>query len=491
MSLTAANADFWLAPRSGSLGVLAQAVGAELEAGGEEDNLAKAAEQCDVPLAKLERLVARLAAAQRAVVVAGTEGCGSNAVGDVASVLALNHALGAVEGGRILPRGGATVVPEAWDEAGLEVAGIGRLLDRLQQTKVAVFVDAEPHFTAPGSADAPALLGGLTGVVVVAAEATASSALADVVLPAHSSFERLQAVVSEPAGRSVGLSAPVLPPLWDSRHPGDILLALGAAGGETLFESYDDYLVDLLAPALGDDAAARKREFRRALGGQIELDVASAVSGPSGDASRGQGGIRVSSLPSVTESLQLAVFSSVKHREGRGLNRPWLQELPDPMSTVMWQGWVQISDSDAQALGVETGDWLRVHASGRSIELPAVVLPFVRPGVVEVPRAYGVAEGRFASGRGGNVLDLIEDERVGSRGAVHLSAQVTLERLPADRPPVAIYGRGLRQSEHLPRGWGSHDEAPGGPEASSKQASQSQTVPLSTPSGNNDSGASS
>jgi hypothetical protein len=50
------------------------------------------------------------------------------------------------------------------------------------------------------------------------------------------------------------------------------------------------------------------------------------------------------------------------------------------------------------------------------------------------------------------VLDLIGEERVEGVGAPAVgSVVVRLERI--EGPPVAVYGRGLRQAEEIPRGW--------------------------------------
>jgi hypothetical protein len=34
-----------------------------------------------------------------------------------------------------------------------------------------------------------------------------------------------------------------------------------------------------------------------------------------------------------------------------GANKPWLQEVPDPTTTVMWNSWVEINPKTAETLG--------------------------------------------------------------------------------------------------------------------------------------------
>ena len=413
-----------------------------------------------MPLAKLELLVRRIAAAERPVVVAGASGCGESAVAEVAASLALNLLLGADVAGRVRPRSGSGPVPGALASDAVQVGGTGSLIERLARARVAVLVDVDPLASVAPAFGLAGTLGALEGVVVLAAEASTSAEVADVVLPLHSSLERLQAVVSEPGGDALTLSAPVLPPRYDTRHPGDVLLALVAAQGSAPpHEGFDAYLMARLRGPLGEpeDDAALGRAFRRSLGSRVELPAREVpVDAPDEP-------LAVPSERPAAGAFELLLFDSVKHPGGRGVNRPWLQELPDPLSTVMWQSWVQMAESDAQELGVRAGDWVSLSTAAGAVSAPVMPLPTVRPGVVEMPRGYGARPGRFAGGRGANALELLPavEGGEGDHGArVVAAVPVEVARDTGSRQKVAIYGRGLRQSEHLPRGWAPHDVVP-------------------------------
>jgi hypothetical protein len=153
------------------------------------------------------------------------------------------------------------------------------------------------------------------------------------------------------------------------------------------------------------------------------------------------------------DELTLLVFESVKYGDGRGANKAWLQELPDTLTTVMWSGWAEIAASDAQRLGIATGDRVELQTAAGSIEAPAIVRPEARPGTVALPLGTGHRDyGRYARGRGANPLDLIGAEDVEGTTAPALNGQrVRLRRTGTAK--VAIYGRGLRQAEHIPTGW--------------------------------------
>ena len=50
--------------------------------------------------------------------------------------------------------------------------------------------------------------------------------------------------------------------------------------------------------------------------------------------------------------LHLQVYPSTAFYDGRGASLPWLQQLPDPMSTVVWDSWVEINPKTAASLGI-------------------------------------------------------------------------------------------------------------------------------------------
>jgi len=41
--------------------------------------------------------------------------------------------------------------------------------------------------------------------------------------------------------------------------------------------------------------------------------------------------------------------------DGRGANLPWLQEMPDPISTAMWRNWIEVNPKTAAGLGLAEG----------------------------------------------------------------------------------------------------------------------------------------
>jgi molybdopterin-containing oxidoreductase family iron-sulfur binding subunit len=75
--------------------------------------------------------------------------------------------------------------------------------------------------------------------------------------------------------------------------------------------------------------------------------------------------------------------------DGRFANNGWLQETPDPLTKLTWDNAALVSPATAAALGVENGTIVRLKLGGRSIEMPACIMPGQAPGCVAVSLGYG------------------------------------------------------------------------------------------------------
>jgi hypothetical protein len=91
-----------------------------------------------------------------------------------------------------------------------------------------------------------------------------------------------------------------------------------------------------------------------------------------------------------------------------GANKPWLQELPDPTTTVMWNTWVEMNPETAHKNGIENDDILKISSEAGEVEVPVYLYPAIRPDVIAMPFGQGhTAYGQFAAGRGANPTDIL------------------------------------------------------------------------------------
>jgi anaerobic selenocysteine-containing dehydrogenase len=103
----------------------------------------------------------------------------------------------------------------------------------------------------------------------------------------------------------------------------------------------------------------------------------------------------------------LHIYPSPAFADGRTAHLPWLQEMPDPMTTVMWGSWVEINPETARKLEIVEGDVLTIRSPQGTLELPAYIYPGLRPDVISIPAGQGHTHyGRYAAKRGANPLTL-------------------------------------------------------------------------------------
>ena len=113
--------------------------------------------------------------------------------------------------------------------------------------------------------------------------------------------------------------------------------------------------------------------------------------------------------------------------DGRFANNAWLQELPDPVSKIVWDNVAMMSPAAASKLGLAEGDNVTVKVGDHSVTLPAAVQRGIADGVVALTLGHGrTAGGVVAIEAGGaNVAPLLGREDANSPHLA-LEASVTL-----------------------------------------------------------------
>jgi anaerobic selenocysteine-containing dehydrogenase len=150
----------------------------------------------------------------------------------------------------------------------------------------------------------------------------------------------------------------------------------------------------------------------------------------------------------------LHLYPSLTLFDGRGANKPWLQETPDPMTTVSWQTWIEINPNTAEQLGVKDNDVVLVASPAGEVEAIVYVFHGIGEGVVGMPVGRGHEDcGRYAAGHGSNPVRLLSaqtDEETGALtwAATRVKIVPTGRRHPLARLESAEGVEHLRASEH-------------------------------------------
>jgi molybdopterin-containing oxidoreductase family iron-sulfur binding subunit len=367
-SLTGLSADQWIACKPGSELAIANALAGRT-------SIADAAQQSGVSAAILQGLQQEMAQAKPVLALAGTRG--SNALDVALAVAALNQANGAV---------GTTIRP-AEPMVGME--GIARFgdvaaaVERMRSGQVPiVFVrGVNPAYNLPAGARFADAFTKVPFKVSFSLYPDETTELCDLVLP---DLHPLESWGDAEAGRGlVSLQQPAMDPVFaGTRATADVLMqvALKEPANASRYpqKDYRSWLIQrfpggmsaftaTLVKGVGPGAVATRTAPSAAV---TTLGAAAPIESTKGD-------------------FYLVVYPSPVLGDGRGANKPWLQELPDPVSKVLWSSWVELHPETAYRLGIDRGDIVEVSTAAGKVRAPAYLYLGIRPDTIALALGQG------------------------------------------------------------------------------------------------------
>ncbi len=414
LSLTGMNADEWVAARPGTEGTLALAMAQVIVSHHLARQPADAsrlvgvlsgyapsavADAIGIEQDVIVRLAREFASSGGGLAVAGGMAMQyANGAAIVAAVNILNYVAGSV--GSLVKFGADMAVGSAGTFG--DVAG---LTADMAAGRVALLLvhGANPAHSLPGAFQQA--LGKVAYKVSFSSYMDETAAACDLILPDHHALE--QWGDSRPRAGITAFQQPVVQPVFDTRQTGDVVLALAGRSG-----SFKDYVQGKWralqprgrGPASGADqfvfdALAKGGVYGEAPTRAVRL--ATDLAGVAPRLANEQGG-------AGTDDQTVVVFPHPVLHDGRGANKPWLQELPDPVSKIAWHSWVEVHPETAGKWGVVTGDSLRLESPFGYQTFPAWLTRSVRPDVLAVPTGQGhTAYGRYAQDRSANAFALL------------------------------------------------------------------------------------
>jgi MoCo/4Fe-4S cofactor protein with predicted Tat translocation signal len=220
------------------------------------------------------------------------------------------------------------------------------------------------------------------------------------------------------------LQQPVIAPLYDTRQKEAVLLAWMAGAGTYRDTLYHEYLMSrwekTVYPASGAKADFRSFWLSALHDGVVTLPTKTAPR--TAFKSDALSSVAVSSSAS---GFAVSLIESPYLGDGRFANNGWLQELPNPISKVVWDNYAAISPKSANELGVAEGNLVDVNVNGVSVTLPVFLQPGQADNHLSVFLGYGRTNaGPIGTNVGFNALPLLDVQGLtGSR--VLLNAVVT------------------------------------------------------------------
>jgi anaerobic selenocysteine-containing dehydrogenase len=260
-----------------------------------------------------------------------------------------------------------------------------------------------------------------------------TSYMADLILPDHSFLESW--VDSSPESGSIeavtASAGPVMKPLYSTRQTADVLIevagklktpvALPWKNAEEVAKSQGP------APATQSPAAARSPE-------KLALRYSDPVF--DGDA--------------AAYPFHFLPYASLQFGDGSSAHLPWLQEMPDPLTSAMWSSWVEINPQTAERLQLAQGDLVDVTSSQGTLRAPVMIFPGIAPDIVAMPVGQGHGTfTRYASGRGVNPIGILAAATETDTGALAWAAtRVKIVRAGDSDRSLIMFGGELREHPH-------------------------------------------
>jgi anaerobic selenocysteine-containing dehydrogenase len=458
MSLTGANADDWIPVKPGTDGVLALGLahvilanklrpadaagraGAAIDgwSGGLADYTPARVEQITGVAAKrVERLARELAETQPAVVVIGGAPLAhTNGLFHALAVNALNDLLGTVgqPGGIFFTPGVQPPAPPPSLVSDRSSYG-GPARSALHSAKVLMLDDANPVFGAPKASKVREAIEKVPFIVSFGSFIDDTSRLADLMLPDHSFLESW--VDSAPESGSIEavttVAGPVMKPLYQTRATADVLIEIaGKLKSPIALASKNAEEVAKAQPAQSAQSAAPNAAR------SAERLAPHGYSEPVFDGDAAQFPFHF--LPYVSQQFG----------DGSAAHLPWLQEMPDPLTSAMWSSWVEINPQTAARLNIAQGDVVEIASAHGAVRAPAMIFPGIAPDVIAMPVGQGHETfTRYASRRGANPIAILAPAVVAQTGALAWAAtRVKVARAGDPDGSLIMFAGEMREHPH-------------------------------------------
>ncbi len=391
------------------------------------------AKQTGIAADTITRLAHEIAAAESgAVVIAGAPLAQTNGM---FNALAVNALEALVESGHSSPILSFTPQPpiaSAVPDASHVQAGLASLSALSQAVlkadahapKALLLYDANPVFGAPPNLQFREAIAKIPYIVSFGSFVDETSAYADLILPDQRAARILARRCSEsgPTQSVASLAPPAVHPLAQyARHAGRLAGCRPTPRRAMSPPPCPGKLTTLCCAPLTFPCASTRVEKTAPIGRRFldEDDTSRAAGGARRNRASVASTAATAHAPAKFADAQFdgaaqdfpfyfLPYPSQSFRDGSLAHLPWLQEMPDVLTTAMWSSWVEINPKTAEQLHIGQGDLVESPRSTEALRAPAILSPGIAPDVIAMPMGQGHENfGRFASGRGANPLSIL------------------------------------------------------------------------------------
>jgi len=472
LSMTAQNADRWVSVRPGTEHLVALGMANALGAGGpaSEWTPARVAEETGVEAGTIEDLAHRFRERRSVALPGGVSTQHRRATAANVAVALLNQAGGAV---------GDTVHVSSALSAGIEGShrSIVGLTERMRAGEVSALLVVDgvnPVYALPPALGFGEALGEVDLTVSFGSLFDETAARCELLLPDDTPLESWGDWEPEEGVRS--LQQPAMRRVFDTLSTPDVMLRIHRATAAVAGSEEATAVVDTTASAAPagpldveswydvvrqawSDVAPDARTWAEVVkaGGAWGVGAAPATVTAAPEPAPGPGALEFGPVafegPEGDDTYDLVVYPQIAMYDGRNANRPWLQELADPATTVGWQSWVEVHPATAKRMEVKDGDVVRLESPAGALEVPVIVYPGAREDVLAVPLGRGHTRmGRYAANRGVNPVTILPDATDEATGAfAYQGVRVRMTKTGAWVPPLRHQGSDSQEDRGLAR----------------------------------------
>jgi len=217
---------------------------------------------------------------------------------------------------------------------------------------------------------------------------------------------------AEPKAGYFSFQQPTIYPLFKTRQWQDSLLKWSGSSSDYL-ASLKSYWAAKVGGETGWDKALQD--------GVINPSSVAGLTGASFNSSSVAGAVTALGSAKKGGKIELVLYEKIGIGAGQGASNPWLQELPDPVTRATWDNYVIVSpalartlldidlNNNGQADSYEVNPpkkVVKVTVNGKSLELPALIIPGTQPDTIAIAIGYGRSEklGKAVVGTGKNAF---------------------------------------------------------------------------------------
>ena len=492
MSQTGANADEWVPCKPGTEGILALGIAHAIMAGklsshdarsragaliagwaeGLPDYAPDAVEkQTGVPAATIDRLAHGIAqSGLGTAIVGGTPLAQTNGLFNALAVNALaslvdpdNQALLG-----FMPQSPLTSSAPASAKVQDSFATLSTLTKA--NTKLLMLYNANPVFGAPAGSQVREAIAKIPYIVSFGSFVDETSGMADLILPDHAPLESWLDHIPESgaAGTVASLSAPAVHPLYDTRPMPDVVLSVAQGLGGPIaaalpYKTFDEMLRAAFVPLRkrpgGNVTADNDDDFWDNLqdaGGWWSAPQTAKVARPApASPAPSHPPVKLAAPQFDGESAGFGFYflpyASHAFGDGSLAHLPWLQEMPDALTTAMWSSWVEINPKTAKRLRIDQGDLVEVESQNGKLRAPAMLSPGIAPDVLGMPIGQGHSNfSRYATNRGANPLSILAPSTDSETGSLAWAAtRVRISKVGGpEEGKLILFSGGLSRFPH-------------------------------------------